>query len=83
MSILCNHQRSVPKAFAENFKKLQKRADLLDRQIKELKKMGRLARRNEVQKIKLKPSLPADATREQKQAVAHLYVQHKIFFYQL
>ena len=74
MSILCNHQRSIPKSFTESFAKLKKKAELLDRQVSELQKIGRQIKKNKTEGIKLKPELPADAAASQKRQVAHLYV---------
>lgn len=37
VAILCNHQRTVPKAFTENFAKLESRASLLKQQVEELR----------------------------------------------
>ncbi len=42
---------------------------------RQLKKMGRLARKGEAEKIELRPELPDDSTREQKAAVAHMFAR--------
>ena len=39
VAILCNHQRTVPRAFAENWEKLVGRDALLEKQLEELREM--------------------------------------------
>ena len=48
VSILCNHQRSVPKGFAASFEKLKQKLTLKKRQLKGLRKHLKLVREGKV-----------------------------------
>ena len=66
VAILCNHQRTVPKAFTENYSKLEERLSLMNKQLEELRAMARggaikLKSEDAKRGEKIKAELSADA----------------------
>lgn len=77
VSILCNHQRTVPKSFAATFGKLQDRVALLTKQVAELRK--HLKARKAGKDIKLKSVVipkgtkPTEKQKAKRAAESHLF----------
>jgi len=69
VSILCNHQRSVPKSFAKSFEKLKDKLELKKKQLKELRKHVSLVKAHK--KVPLMKGEYNDI--EEKRKHAHLF----------
>ena len=69
VSILCNHQRSVPKGFAASFEKLKQKLTLKKRQLKGLRKHLKLVREGKEVPV----GKESYESKEEKQKYAHLF----------
>ena len=70
VAILCNHQKSLSAKYQESWTKLEKKRDLLKKQINDLKKM--LSKSKKGDEIKLYPSeVPKD--KEKRDKISHLF----------
>ena len=72
VSILCNHQRSVPKGFEASFGKMQGKLELIEKQLKQLKKM--------LKRVKAGEEIPVKANQdgmdvEEKRKQSHLFTR--------